>query len=267
MTAYPQVLQWELSSACNAACRFCPHSSIHEHGRMSDSLLHKLQQEVEGWKHKPTSLCPFLTNEPFVDRRVFPLMEWTARQGISITMFTNGSLLNADARARLAPVADKFSVFMVSLHSLDPQEYAATTGLTLEPVLENVRALRAEYPGLPLRLLRVSEGRRGDEAFVEGCAHLLPGIPIMVAQRWNWKGDRPWPVGEPHQDIVCPRTQHLVVRHNGRVALCCMDQEAHYALGDVNQQTMLEVFNSDIRRRYGTTLKRDLIPCNRCNMH
>lgn len=264
---YPQVVQIETTTACNAKCPFCPHNSMHEHGRMDAGLFMKMVDEMSGWPTPPTTVCPFLTNEPFADPRQ---LEWcrTLEQRLpktTLTFFTNGSLLTPERREELASLK-RVNMVMVSLHSFDHDEYREMMGLDLATTLKRVKALRGDYPAVPMQLLRVAAGTAEDQRFMKECMVHFPGVPVTLATRWNWKGTIPSHERELVQNIVCPRSRHLTVRWNGVVGLCCMDELAQYPRGDATKQTLLEIYNGPVATKHRTMLKRDLEPCNRCNM-
>jgi len=54
------------------------------------------------------------------------------------------------------------------------------------------------------------------------------------------------------------------------VALCCMDQEGEFSLGDVTQQSVLQVYRGEASRRYQemhrTGRRAEVAPCGSCNL-
>ena len=61
------------------------------------------------------------------------------------------------------------------------------------------------------------------------------------------------------------RTMHSVRR--GKVALCCMDGEGKHVIGDVNTQTVLEIYNAPAYRKmrqFTFSRKAAAAPCDTC---
>jgi hypothetical protein len=64
----------------------------------------------------------------------------------------------------------------------------------------------------------------------------------------------------------CARWFELSITATGLVSLCCMDGEGKYAIGDLNRQGLLEVYNSPHwrERREKMQSRLDISPCNLC---
>jgi len=266
---YPDTVQIETTTACNAHCSFCPHSDLVEagrKGRMSEELLDKIFAEITSWPVKPRSICPFLTNEPFADPRIFEIIGRCkqAAPDCEITIFTNASLLTPARLNQLSLIYGPINIFC-SLHHRDAASYRAELGLDFDTTVRNIKNLVHGF-GQKVTVLRVSDGTPNDGAFDEWARNEFPGANIMVAARWNWKGDRATYETNLHSDIKCPRGGSITILHDGRVSLCCLDQAGQYALGDVTKQTVLEVFNGAAHERFYGRAKSESTPCKTCNM-
>ena len=65
--ARPRFIQLETVTKCNAECPFCPqHEIVRDPARMPDATWKKIVDDTRGWG---ITYRPFLTNEPFVDKR------------------------------------------------------------------------------------------------------------------------------------------------------------------------------------------------------
>jgi hypothetical protein len=269
---YPQVVQFELTTACNAVCSFCPHSAMAETGRrgkMSDELVAKILDEIAAWPVKPNSICPFLTNEPFADNRIFDVSSRIrdVAPASELTFFTNASLLNKARREAILAVPGT-TKFFCSLHHVNAADYKAELGLDFDRTVDNIRGLVAESP-TRVTVLKVGDGdARHNAVFCDWVATHIPGAMPMISARWNWKGSiQSWEGHNLHGDIICPRSTSLTILADGRVNLCCMDNAGEYPLGDINTQTLLEVYNSPAHAHFFSTPKSQKSPCNNCNMH
>ena len=93
-------------------------------------------------------------------------------------------------------------------------------------------------------------------------------MPTQLSYRYDWAGkiDSPWPYADT-LDIGCPRHSGMVILADGRVALCCLDAEGSYALGDASRDSLLSIYNSPRARSYRSRTKRECgSPCSTCNM-
>ncbi len=266
---YPDLIQIETTTACNAHCSFCPHSDLVEAGRkgkMSDELLEKIYTELALWPIKPRSICPFLTNEPFADSRIFDICRRLRSicTTVDLTFFTNASLLSEEKSVELLKLGGKLTIYC-SLHHTNADSYKHDLGLDFARTVANINRL-VKLAQFPIQVLRVGDGTPADGQFIEFVRREIPGALPMVAPHWNWKGDRATHERELYSHILCPRGGSLTILHDGRVSLCCLDQAGAYPLGDITKQSMLEVFNGAEHQRFYSKPKCENSPCNKCNM-
>jgi hypothetical protein len=238
----------------------------------SEELFQKLLKEISEWPSEwPSVICPFLTNEPFLDDRIY---EWCRelvriKPSIHLVFYTNGTLFSPDRLARLEAVPNIREI-LCSIHHSNKDEYEAEMGIAWSQMLASISRLIAWNQKRRTRiwLLRVSNGdTEKDAKFVAFCRKEFPETSIQVSYRYNWKGDVY--SQHPYQttlDRKCPRLGHLCLLVDGRAALCCLDQNGSYSPGDFKKQTLLEIFNGEVMKKYKGSLKRGIEPCCQCNM-
>lgn len=262
----PAEISIETFAQCNASCSFCPYPTLDRKGtRMSDDLLDKLLRELVELPAKPMSFSPFKVNEPLLDNRLIPICERINREAphIRLRIFTNGSPLTPDkveAMGRLTNVAHLW----VSLNSHDPIEYERLMGLKFEQTAKRLDYLHA--CGFPHPVVLSTVGFP-NEPFRRYCFDRWPNFESLAIKKDAWID-----YTDPHfteiPDRPCVRWFELSIMADGRVSLCCMDGTGKYQIGDVNKQTMLEVYNSPHwRGRREKLLSRKQVPdpCNRCS--
>lgn len=240
---------------------------------MPEEVFVRIIDEIASWPSRPTGICPFLTNEPFADARIY---DWCGiinqkLPDVVLYFYTNGSLFNERTIEKLRSVKN-IQIINISLHHSNPAEYEAELGIPWPKTIMSIGALIQANKSAPftkaIEILRVGNNDQSkDRAFLAFCAACFPGTKAWIATRWNWKGDIKSPTSyEPYLDIICPRTKSMCILASGKVALCCLDQDATYALGDISNRTLLDVYNADLARKYRENTKRNLVPCRRCNM-
>lgn len=272
---YPINIQIETSAFCNARCKFCTYSSrsLEPSVRMPDHLFRKIIDEIAGWPTHPNSICPFLTNEPFADTRMLSFCGLINQKlpNTQLIFYTNGSLFSDRAIERMRSIVN-IQVINISLHHTNAADYEAELEIPFDKTLASIDRLLAAHKANPIAneitLLKVGNSDPvEDRAFVMFCAQRFPGIKPMPVPRWNWKGDISSRMSyEPYLDQICPRAFSLCILATGRVALCCLDQDGKYAQGDINEQSLLEVYNGRYRE-HRLEPKRNFASCSTCNMH
>ena len=240
---------------------------------MPDHLFRKIIDEIAAWPTHPNSICPFLTNEPFADARIFQFCKMINQKlpNTQLIFYTNGSLFSDRAIESLRNIYN-IQVINISLHHTNAAAYEAELGIPFDKTLASIDRLlvaqRARPIAKEITLLKVGNSDPiEDNAFVVFCAQRFPGIKPMPVPRWNWRGEiRSKMDYEPYLDQICPRAFSMCILATGKVSLCCMDANGKYCQGDINEQSLLEVFNGPYRAHRQEN-KRNFASCDTCNMH
>jgi MoaA/NifB/PqqE/SkfB family radical SAM enzyme len=266
---YPMEVSLETLTLCNARCTFCPYPTLDRLGtRMSDELLTRLVDEFIGWK-RPMYFSPFKVNEPLLDKRTLPLCERINREApeIVLRLFTNGAALtpkHIDQIASLKQVAHLW----VSLNSHIPEEYERVMGLNFEQTARRLDDLHSR--DFPHQVVLSTVGYPNED-FRFYCFNRWPKFESVAIKRDSWLGyvDAQ---NTTVPDTPCSRWFELSVMSTGKVAMCCMHDgvDERYNIGDVNTQTLSEVYNAPRwRDRREKMLSRKLLddtsPCARCS--
>lgn len=265
---YPMEVSIETMALCNARCTFCPYPTIERKGeKMPDELLNRLVDEMIGWQ-RPTYLSPFKLSEPFLDKRVLPLCERIVKATpfIGFRLFSNGSTLTPENIERVANL-ERVASLWVSLNEYRAAEYEQLMGLNFEQTAKKLDYLHSiDFP----HAVMLSTVGFPNEDFRRYCFDRWPKFQSMAIKKDSWLGFTDAQVTEV-PDKPCSRWFELSITASGLVSHCCMHsgEEKQYYIGDVNKQTMLEVYNSEFwRERRDKLLSRKQLdnrsPCNRC---
>lgn len=223
---------------------------------MSDALIDKLIGEMSGWPK--FDFCPFKVNEPLLDKRLMPILERIENETqADIRLFTNGQALTWKWIEQINQL-DRLKVLWVSLNSVNPSEYQGLMGCSFEKVAANLDVLHDTDFMHPVVLSRVGH----DERFVTYVQSRWPRFQPFLIKRDGWLGH----VNPEFNEVPnrpCSRWDELSIMSNGIVSLCCMDGEGAYAIGDVNKESMLDVYQRWREAREGKT-RLEIEPCNRC---
>jgi hypothetical protein len=257
----PKEVSLETFSRCNAACTFCPYPTLERIGtKMPDALMWRLVDEMSEWTI-PFDFCPFKVNEPLLDKRLMPLLERVESQTIAdIRLFTNGQALTEKWVEQINQL-DRLKVLWISLNDHRPDEYKKLMGLDFERTARNLDFLHDSDFIHPVTISRVGHS----EEFQRYVHSRWPNFEIVQIKKDGWLG-----YTEPGVDVVpntpCSRWFELSIAANGIVGLCCMDGQLEHSIGDLNKQTMLEVYNSPHwrDRRERMISRKEVFPCSTC---
>ena len=260
----PNEVSLETQAVCNARCTFCPYPTIERLGtKMPTELIYRLIDEMAEWEH-PFYFSPFKLSDPLLDKRIFDICRrFNERVPKSaIRLFTNGSPLtdkNMDGVAGVQNVAHLW----VSLNTHRPKEYEALMGLDFERTAANLDRLHArDFPH------EVVVSRVGQDAdFAKYVRWRWPKFQVAMIKRDAWI-DYTHADSDEVPDGPCGRWWELNITATGKAALCCMDSEAAHGFGDVNTQTMLEIYNHPTLKGWRDQALSRLKtgdPCHRCS--
>lgn len=272
---WPAFVHLETMAFCNAACSFCPYPTMERKGeRMADALIEKVIGDLEDIpKEIPFQLAPYKVSEPFLEPRLFDILETVNIRlpNAFISLISNGSALTERKVDQLIRVRN-LAYLNISLNFDNPEEYQDAMQLPLDRTLKKIEALHQRMLKgdllFPVRLTRVSDGTPADVRFFRWARQSFPAFEPVVTRRNDWIGDVPGEAsagGVP--DAPCHRWFDLSITSTGKVAMCCMDGDAKYPKGDVNERHALEIYNQPHLRHLRETLasRREVgDPCNRC---
>lgn len=139
---FPNNIQLETTSRCNAKCKFCPYpetSLTQPQGVMEEDLFCSIVEEIS---HYPVNLIqPFLNNDPLMDKRILPRLELIVRKNpkARVMVTTNGTLLRDEIVRGLAEL--NLDTIHISSNGLTPEVYRETMGIDAFTVIRNVNNL------------------------------------------------------------------------------------------------------------------------------
>lgn len=268
----PREVSIETFALCNAACEFCPYPTLDRKGaRLPTPLIDRLLREMRQFT-RPFFFSPFKVNEPFLDARLMDICKTfseTTPLG-RLRLFTNGSTLT-HWRCEAISKLERVEHVWISLNSVNAKDYARIMQLSFEQTRSRLDVLhdmvRRDFFRHPVVISAVSDIQRPDVNFDfrEYVRDRWPRFTPFIIKRDAWID-----FTEASCDVVpptpCARWEELSVTATGTVALCCMDGEAKYTIGDVNTQTLLEIYNSPqyARLRREANARATYAPCNRC---
>lgn len=258
----------ETQAVCNAACTFCPYPTIERKGqKMSDALLDKILTELRRFD-RPFIVSPFKLSDPLLDVRLPDILRRIKNETRAmVRIFTNGSALTPKNAEMLAGFSNILEVW-VSLNATNKEDYERIMGLNFEKVTGNLDWLHGKvFP----HKVRIGKVGHPDEGFRNYVYERWPDFEPVVIKKDAWI-DFTDPEYPNVPDAPCSRWFELSIMADGRVTHCCMTSgdDRRYDIGDINNQTLLEVYNSPLwkERRAGMisrkTINRDTSPCAVC---
>lgn len=252
-------LQVETTNRCNGKCLFCPHHKFKEIGVMSQDLYEKIIDEASLLPNLEM-FHPMLTGEPFLDESFIERLRLARKKlDAEFEIYTNGSFLTEKIIHELKDISGLH--LSVSLNGLKAETRKKVMGL--DDYWQIVQSFKLmEKVGLKYRSTMVAYPEISQEeiaGFIES-----GGIAIRYQ---SWAGLQ-YPF-ERRRWTSCPRAiNQMTVLYTGKVCLCCFDPFGDVTFGDLNNQTIEEIWNTNRHKEYQSMHKQgrghELPKCESC---
>jgi MoaA/NifB/PqqE/SkfB family radical SAM enzyme len=251
---------------------FCPNNALsRDKQHMDDSLFDDIIEQCRSFPLE--AIEPFLQGEPFCDPKIMDRLEKISSRlpKTKLRLYSNGYALSP---ARIDQLIN-FGIdhLYISVNTLDPARYEAVMGLKLDRTLSNlayltdpVRRSRVAR-NITFRMIRTEDtSLEEQESFLDYCK--TRGVKSFIVALFNYKGDINSSLPVP--GYPCEHIDRLDILANGKVTLCCMDQNAAYGWGDVHEQSLLDIYRGKVANKYRQAHRsgnrRSIEPCAQCNL-
>jgi radical SAM protein with 4Fe4S-binding SPASM domain len=263
---YPVNLVLETTTACNLSCSICPHRTMRRRtGKvMPYQLYRKIIEELADNSRNDTIIWHAFMGEPTMATDLWNRIYDAKQLGIkNIWLNTNGRL----AEPFLPFLADKIFV-SIDAFKRETYEKIRCNG-NFEMVVANTKQMLCDKPSyqeIIVQFIETPENKGELEEFKSFWLSLGASVKIRKMLGWGRSvADR-----LEYETVRRPcnwLARQMVVLNDGRVAQCDADYEGEYIAGDINQQTISEVWNGELKRRRDRHLAGDydFMPCSKCD--
>ncbi len=253
----PTVLMIENTNHCNAECVMCPRDTLsRKRGFMDWGLFEKIIKEASSEKRKPvTHLHGF--GEPLLDKRLPDKIQLAKDYGITRTyIVSNASLLFPETSRKI--ISAGLDKMKISFYGTDEESYNNTMKrLDFKVTLQNIKdflrirkEMKSQGPRLILQYLPNETNKARTAEFRALWSPLIDpraGDCLNVASLHNYGGGRAYNrLGEKIVSVCYFPWTSMSVLWDGRVVTCCMDSNGVQVLGDLNSQSVQEVWNGPV---------------------
>ena len=268
----PFVDQIELTNICPFRCQFCPRGvegkMKRPTGMMSFELYEKLLEQLHPDQAKWRSLELHHLGESLVHPEVDRFIAAASRRGLPTEMSCNPSMLKDNLGARLVDAGVKRMV--ISLDGIDNETAISIRGpaARYDKAERNLEALLTHAAGHPdpprivIQMIDLHKNRHQRGAFLARWGNT--GLPFVRAYIKDLDGPDP-DTGKssatPVSYLCSYPWRSVVVLWDGRVVPCCRDSDAALVLGDLNVQSLEEIWKGAEVKRLREQLRKKTVPC------
>lgn len=247
---FPPLVRIETTNACNARCTICPHHRLQRPiRRMDDGLYRQIIDECAAGGCKQVHLHNF--GEPLLDKSLEDRVRYAKQRGIrKVKIFSNGSLLDAVRAEGL--IAAGLDEIKISFDGATRAEFESIRRpLKFDVVVENVHRLvelRNRHQS-PMQIHIACCSTSDKQGTMQMLEQSVDGFSFGKIHNWaiddggtsaaaddSPAGDS----GKARLRKPCSRLwRTLTVLAGGEVALCCLDYDGQFLLGQIDAETTL----------------------------
>jgi len=275
--AYRPYRIWvEPTNKCNLACVMCSNKTFapEEIGFMDFDLFKKIVNEA---RHFIYDMNIHHRGESTLHPRFPEMIEYAAKNGITVKFHTNGTLLTEDKCRALIEAG--LALISFSFDGYNKKSYESIrVNANFEKTLQNIERLYSIKQQLgrknPKMVMEVMEALEGFEYQPEEKKAFLARLHfldrLIIKKPHNWGGNVSSDAFNDNDLVACTMPWHSqVILWDGRVGPCPHDFFAKIILGDVREKSLVEIFNNratrQLRERHLKLALRDYSPCNSCD--
>ena len=282
LTRFPKYFLIEPINTCNARCIMCGIDFDKKKTTvLSDELLDKIASELAQYSGHVEKVKLYLDCEPLLDRNLHLKIARLKDAGIKkVNIASNASILTTRRATDLINAG--LDEIYITIDSMKKETFEAIRlRLNFDKVYDNTVnfiKLRDELnPDLSIRVQMILQELNADEgdAFADHWNPLLgPQDQVAVQRAHNWAnavevmkfGDE-----ETINNIPCIALWGTLCIHaNGDVGLCCMDTTTSIQLGNVNTESIADIWSGerleDIREKHFSGRRNEIPICNGCTL-
>lgn len=284
---YLPVRLWiEPTNLCNLHCAMCLNKDLpsHERGNMDFALFKKIIDEASGFAY---DIYLHHRGESLLHPRIFDMVAYAKQKGLYTRLHTNATLLNREKSKLLLNSGLDFLSF--SFDGYDKETYESIRcGANFEKTLANImeflkmkRKERNSSPFVALTLIDFSSKENKDlneKRKRQFLRHFnsLPLDALRIRKPHNWGGD--FDTGKVQFNhrrpllgfVPCTFLWYaLAISWNGWVVPCPQDFFAKLAIGNIKDNSLIQLWNSENERLLRDKMTRNsykvLGSCNKCD--
>ncbi len=277
---FPHLVQPEITNACNANCIMCPQEEMtRKIGEMDFNLYRKIIDECSKNRARVKTICPFLNGEPLLNHRLKDHISYAKEKNrkAEVIIYTNASLL--DEKRALELMDSGLDKMFISFDGCTKETYERIRqNLDFEIVNNNVlrffqlkKQLKRKKPQVDLSIIEMEETKRETEKFITKWKPLADSVTVKDFSNWGGKfSEKDQKKELKIERYPCPRLWfHLVILRDGNVAICCLDYDGKFILGNVKKNSIREIWNGEVINNYRSLHIRGeyekISICEKCN--
>ena len=243
VTKFPKRVDVELSSFCNLTCPLCPHSFMkREQSNMDLKLVRKIANETRG---KTEKIVLHNMGEPLLYPNLIRAINILSRSAYTI-LSTNCTLLKGELAKEIAN--SNLNEIILCLDSMIPERYEKIRkGASYNEVISNILSfvkLRKHKLKVIIQMINIPETIDEQNSFNDYWKDVNGVDKVVLKELSTFRGSIKVNVKKEKGICIRPFTE-FIIHSKGDVVPCCIDYDGLEIMGNVNKNSIQEIWNSD----------------------
>ncbi len=273
---FPKVVLIDTISYCNLKCSMCVHKEMkRKKGIMPWNLFKKIIDEIAEVDRNVRVWMVFFGEALILKKRkpsIFDMITYAKDKGLTdVVLNSNANLLDHEAAKSL--VQSGLDAIYIGIDAFDRETYAKIRVRgNYEKAVQNTKHLielkkqmNSEKPEVFVQFVEMEANSKEKEAFIEYWNR--QGAIVKIRPKVSWAGliDAPNLVLDDKDRWPCYWAMRTMsITDTGKVVTCAVDLDAKYVAGDVNESSLKEVWNGELKRnrQFHASRKFEALPEN-----
>lgn len=290
---FPISMAIEPTTSCNLRCPECP-SGLRQFTRPIGMLEPTFfKSTIDAVYKELIYLTFYFQGEPYLNPNFLEMVKYASEKGIYTSTSTNAHYLNEEQSAKT--VESKLDRLIISIDGTTQETYEQyRIGGSLQKVIDGTKhiiaakkRLKSKTPHIVFQFLVVKPNEHqlndvqllakklGVDEVVFKTAQVYnfengnPLIPDNIKySRYKKNGDGTYSIKNKLLNQCWRMWSSCVVTWDGVVVPCCFDKDAKHQLGDLQQQSFKELWNSDKYQNFRQSIlksRQEIDICKNCS--
>ncbi|MCX6802972.1 MAG: radical SAM protein [Candidatus Diapherotrites archaeon] len=253
VSGYPIDVKIETTNICNLNCVMCPNSVMkRKKGFIDLNLVKKIVSEVKPYAE---NISLHFMGEPLLHPNLFEIIKECKKANINTIFSTNARLMTKKLSKGI--LSSGLDLIIMNLDGTNKETYETIrrnsdfekTKANIMNLLKTKIKYKKKTPLTVVQAVQLKKNEKEMNSFKNMWEKIgVDGLKVRIAHTWSGSVDietkketRPKVANLPCFDIWAK----IVITWNGNVVPCCNDFDAQNVFGNINKQTISEVWNCD----------------------
>jgi radical SAM protein with 4Fe4S-binding SPASM domain len=256
---FPKVVLIDTISYCNLRCSMCVHKEMkRKKGIMRWDLFTKIVDEIAEVDKTVRVWMVFFGEALLLKKRrptIFEMIAYAKGRGLAdVVLNSNANLLDKASSKEL--IRSGLDAIYIGIDAFRPETYARIrVGGNYEKVVRNTldlmrlkQMMNSEKPEVFLQFVEMDINQGEEEDFIKFWNQ--QGAVVKIRPKVSWAGliDAPNLMLDREERWPCYWAMRTMsITDTGKVVTCAVDLDAKFIAGDINHQSLKEVWNGELK--------------------